>query len=160
MSLLSFPPSPTNGQLYPTAPLPGQTQYRWEAVTTTWRIVRSGGGGVNRIIAGTNITLDPPAGIGDVVISSSGGVGGDWTFLNWDDISGQFDGVRTTFFLTYQGNDKVVEATNIQVFLGGVFQLPDAYTFNVNAGRCRVAFSNPPPTGLTFAAFSIVSVLP
>jgi hypothetical protein len=45
MSLLNFPSSPVNGQLYPVAPLTGQTQYQWEATTGTWRIFRGGGGG-------------------------------------------------------------------------------------------------------------------
>ena len=39
MALLSFPTSPTNGQLYPTTPLPGQNQYEWEAATQTWRLL-------------------------------------------------------------------------------------------------------------------------
>ena len=32
-----------------------------------------GGGGVTSIIAGTNITIDPPGGTGNVTISSTGG---------------------------------------------------------------------------------------
>ena len=39
MALLSFPSSPTNGQLYPTTPIPGQNQYEWEAATQTWRLL-------------------------------------------------------------------------------------------------------------------------
>lgn len=36
MALLSFPPSPTPGELYPLAPLPGQVQYRWDSPNQTW----------------------------------------------------------------------------------------------------------------------------
>jgi hypothetical protein len=39
MALLSFPASPTNGQLYPTTPLPGQSQYEWSATDQTWRLL-------------------------------------------------------------------------------------------------------------------------
>ena len=44
MSLLSFPTSPINGQLYPTTPLVGQQQYQWEAATQTWRLQGSATG--------------------------------------------------------------------------------------------------------------------
>lgn len=36
MPLLTFPPAPVNGQLYPATPLPGQTQYEWSATNDTW----------------------------------------------------------------------------------------------------------------------------
>lgn len=36
MALLNFPPSPNNGDLYPTNPLPGENQYRWDATNATW----------------------------------------------------------------------------------------------------------------------------
>ncbi len=39
MALLSFPPTPNNGDLYPTSPLPGQSQYQWESATQTWRLL-------------------------------------------------------------------------------------------------------------------------
>ena len=39
MALLSFPSSPVNGQLYPVAPIVGQNQYQWEALTNTWRLL-------------------------------------------------------------------------------------------------------------------------
>jgi hypothetical protein len=38
MALLSFPPSPSNGDLYPVLPLPGQYQYRWSSADNTWRL--------------------------------------------------------------------------------------------------------------------------
>ena len=38
MALLTFPPSPLSGDLYPTAPLPGQSQYQWSSADSTWRL--------------------------------------------------------------------------------------------------------------------------
>ena len=38
MTLLNFPLTPSNGELYPTSPLPGQSQYRWEGAAQTWRL--------------------------------------------------------------------------------------------------------------------------
>jgi hypothetical protein len=35
-----------------------------------------GGGGVSKIIAGTNVTISPTTGLGDVTINSTGGGGG------------------------------------------------------------------------------------
>ena len=39
MALLNFPPNPANGELYPSTPLVGQSQYEWEALTQTWRLL-------------------------------------------------------------------------------------------------------------------------
>ena len=36
MALLSFPSSPTPGELYPNVPVVGQNQYQWDAVNQTW----------------------------------------------------------------------------------------------------------------------------
>lgn len=49
MALLSFPPAPSNGQLYPTTPLVGQNQYQWSATDQVWRLLGSGTG----VAAGT-----------------------------------------------------------------------------------------------------------
>jgi len=39
MTVYSFPPSPINGQLFPTNPAQGQNQYQWDAATNTWRLL-------------------------------------------------------------------------------------------------------------------------
>ena len=39
MALLNFPATPSNGDLYPTSPVAGQSQYRWEAASQTWRLL-------------------------------------------------------------------------------------------------------------------------
>ena len=49
MALLNFPPSPTNGQLFPSVPLVGQNQYEWEAATQTWRLL----GAATAVLPGT-----------------------------------------------------------------------------------------------------------
>ncbi len=49
MALLSFPSPATNGQLYPTSPLPGQNQYQFEGATQTWRLL----GSATAVVPGT-----------------------------------------------------------------------------------------------------------
>lgn len=39
MALLSFPPAPLNGELYPVTPVPGQKQYEWSSTDQTWRLL-------------------------------------------------------------------------------------------------------------------------
>ena len=39
MTLLSFPPSPVNGELYPVIPAVGQNQYQWDSATSTWSLL-------------------------------------------------------------------------------------------------------------------------
>ena len=39
MALLNFPPAPINGQLFPSTPLPGQTQYEWSEANGTWALL-------------------------------------------------------------------------------------------------------------------------
>lgn len=39
MALLTFPPAPVDGELYPVSPIPGQNQYRWSALDQTWLLV-------------------------------------------------------------------------------------------------------------------------
>lgn len=39
MALLNFPPTPNNGDIYPSNPLPGQSQYEWSSADNTWRLL-------------------------------------------------------------------------------------------------------------------------
>jgi len=39
VTLLSFPPAPINGELYPTTPVPGQKQYEWSSTDQVWRLL-------------------------------------------------------------------------------------------------------------------------
>ena len=49
MALLTFPPSPINGQLFPATPLPGQSQYEWLASAGTWALL----GPATTVVSGT-----------------------------------------------------------------------------------------------------------
>ena len=49
MALLNFPSNPTSGQLYPVAPVLGQSQYQYEATTQTWRLL----GATTGVLPGT-----------------------------------------------------------------------------------------------------------
>ena len=49
MALLSFPPAPVNGELYPVTPLPGQNQYQWSSADQVWRLL----GAATGVTAGT-----------------------------------------------------------------------------------------------------------
>lgn len=44
MSVLIFPESPTNGQIYPPLPIPGVSQYYWDADSSTWIKLAAFGG--------------------------------------------------------------------------------------------------------------------
>jgi hypothetical protein len=39
VALLNFPTAPANNELYPSNPVVGQSQYRWEAASQTWRLL-------------------------------------------------------------------------------------------------------------------------
>ena len=49
MALLSFPPTPVNGEVYPVVPVAGQNQYEWSSTYQTWRLLGTATG----VIAGT-----------------------------------------------------------------------------------------------------------
>jgi hypothetical protein len=78
-----------------------------------------------------------------------------YTQLN--DISGGFDGVKTTFTLQVGGSTYTpTPPGNLMVFLGGVIQIPgagNAYTISTNT----ITFSEPPPIGTSFYATTITN---
>jgi hypothetical protein len=76
-------------------------------------------------------------------------------FVNYDNISGSFDGTLTAFPLTVGGtNYPPSPSTNIMVFVGGVPQEPGtAYTIS----GFTITFTSPPPIGSTFYATTISS---
>jgi hypothetical protein len=55
MTVIVFPGSPVDGQLFPEIPVPGVKQYVWNAASSTWDIVPQGGG--------TSVTIDPNVGL-------------------------------------------------------------------------------------------------
>ena len=44
MAILSFPVAPVNGQLFPTSPVVGQSQYQWDSTNQTWVLLGSATG--------------------------------------------------------------------------------------------------------------------
>lgn len=65
MALLSFPPSPTDGQLYPVAPPAGTLVYQWDAANQTWVIIGKSTGA-------TAGTYGSPTSIPQITITSTG----------------------------------------------------------------------------------------
>lgn len=55
MTVLVFPDSPVDGQLYPEIPIPGVNQYVYNAGSSTWEIVPTGGT--------TELTVEPNVGL-------------------------------------------------------------------------------------------------
>jgi hypothetical protein len=49
VALLTFPPSPFNGDIYPVTPVPGQNIYVWSSTDATWRLIGTSTG----VTAGT-----------------------------------------------------------------------------------------------------------
>lgn len=90
-------------------------------------------------------------------INNGGGGGGNASsVILVDDISGDFDGVETTFTILSSGVQvEVGSAKNILIALGGVVQAPnDAYTASGNT----VTFSAAPPAGMQFSAIVLGDV--
>jgi hypothetical protein len=44
VALLTFPAAPSNGEIYPATPSPGQYQYEWSAAESTWRLLGAASG--------------------------------------------------------------------------------------------------------------------
>ena len=76
-----------------------------------------------------------------------------YRYVQFDDISTQFDDVADTFNLTVGTvATSPVPPTNIMVFLGGVVQIPgDAYTITGS----QITFDDPPPAGSSFYATTV-----
>lgn len=84
MALLNFPLTPTAGELYPSNPLPGQSQYKWDGTNQTWRLLGVAVG----VVAGTygnssnvgQFTVDPQGRITSAVnVPIAGTAGGTVT---------------------------------------------------------------------------------
>jgi hypothetical protein len=74
-------------------------------------------------------------------------------FVNYDNISGSFNGTLTAFPLTVGGtNYPPSPSTNIMVFVGGVPQVPGV-AYNVSGST--ITFTSPPPANSYFYATTI-----
>ena len=100
-----------------------------------------GGGGVTSIIAGTNVTISPAGGTGDVTINASGG-GGGVTFDYTDNSTNLILGESLTFGVGKSGNvglgDLAFENNTVSSVNTAVgFQ---AARYNVGGGGANTAF--------------------
>ena len=122
-------PSVTNFIAAPTAS--GQV-LSYDGTNIAWAAGGGGGGNVNSIIAGTNITIDPPSGQGNVTINATGGTSllGQTQSVSPFETALGFEagnantGVNNTY-LGYQAGRLMTGATN-NVVLG--YQALDACT--------------------------------
>ena len=103
------------------------------------------GGNIGGVRAGNNITISS-----DGTISASGGEGATGAFLILDDISPQFDGIKTQFTCRVNGGVQQVDTpANLFIILGGILQPSPATFIVVNNEDLR--FVSAPPTGTTFS---------
>jgi hypothetical protein len=122
----------------------------------TW-VSTSSVGGVNQIVAGSNITISPGSGTGVVTINSTGGGGGGgFTGLQEiDDISASFNGATVTFPITITGGQPIPTGPGtgqVIIALGGILQTPgDSFTFDNAADT--ITFSSAPPAGISFSGY-------
>ena len=65
MALLSFPPNPTSGQIYPVNPPAGTNIYQWDTSAQTWRLIGSSTG----VTAGT---YGDPISVPQITVDATG----------------------------------------------------------------------------------------
>ena len=157
-----FPVLPSIGQRYPADPgLSGVTQYeydgaKWNAVPTSISLGSPNQGAYNGY---QWPAADGPAGY---QLQTDGAGNLSWSLEADSSIQalGVFepiDGLTSTFTLVELGTAIFFTPTppqNIVVFLGGVPQIPTAYTISGN----QITFPDLPPAGTTFYAISNVVV--
>jgi hypothetical protein len=157
MAALNFPPSPTDGQLYPSPAEVGIGQWSWSSVNGYWTevpfYVRLQSGGYN------NYTWPTTDGSSDQQLETDGsgglfwatGTGAQFRLLG---LLEPFDSFNVAFTLVDLGTStpySPAPSTNIAVFLGGVPQIPvAAYSVSTNT----ITFTEAPLIGATFYAIS------
>lgn len=165
MTALAFPTNPSDGDLYPASPgESGKLQWKYSSAAGVWNVVPS------------TVTLgDQTAFNAYVWPSTDGGVGSQLTTdgsgsLDWEapslpslqhlDIDSPFDGVEVAFTLYKKGTTDAFTPNpsgNIVVFVGSVLQSPgESYSVSGDA----ITFSEAPPSGAGFFAFSSVNQTP
>lgn len=157
---LQFPPNPTLNQKFPPNPgTSGVTQYqydgsKWNVVTPSVSLGTSNQTAYNTYqwpnadgAAGEQLTTD---GFGNL----SWEVPATTELVLLDNISGQFNNLETSFFLTLNGDPFTpTPPTNILVFLGGVPQIPGINNAYQIVGDV-IIFDSAPALGTTFYAIS------
>lgn len=157
MAALSFPATPTVGDLFPAgAGTAGVSQWQWDGAK--WNAVpvfvrtnnqlaynsyvwpnsqaETAGFQLTDMLADGNLSWEIPGG----------------PFIYLDDISSQFDGVTNIFTLNLNGSPYTPDPlTNIIIVLGGIVQTPGtSYTIS----GPQITFSLAPATGAAFTAIS------
>lgn len=150
MAILTFPTSPLNGQIYPTAAPIGVNIYQWSSADITWRLL----GPASGVTAGTygsatsipQITVDPT---GRITFAQSIPIQFGLVFL--DDISSLFDGTTLSFGLSVAGSP-ISPGTNLLIFIGGTPQIAGS-SYTVSGST--ISFTGAPPAGATFIGVTV-----
>lgn len=107
-------------------------------------------GGVTQITAGTNISITPAGGTGNVTINSTAAGG----LVAIDSIAGSFNGVTTTFTLQSGGSNITATQSTLIIAIGGIIQTP-GIAFTYNAVTAQITFTGAPPAGASFAGWTV-----
>jgi hypothetical protein len=164
MALL-FPDTPSLNQLYPPNPgTSGVTQYKWDG--NKWNAVLStiSLGSPNQN-AYNDYTWPVSDGTPGYQLTTDGSGNLTWggtasVTLQVLSVLEPFDGVRQAFTLVKFATTTPfipTPSTNLVVFLGGVPQVPTS-AYSVASGTDTILFSEPPLSGSTFYATSIISI--
>ena len=157
-----FPPNPDPGDLYsPNPGVSGVTQYQWDG--SKWNAVLSTVSlGTANQSAYNSYQWPSADGMADQQLTTDGAGNLRWEvpatteLVLLDNISGQFNNLATSFFLTLGGQPFTpTPSTNILVFLGGVPQIPGASNAYQIVGDV-IIFDSAPALGTTFYAISSV----
>jgi len=165
----------------------GGNSNNWNSAYTTVSAFSATWGGVTQIVAGSNISINPPAGTGVVTINSTGGGGGggldiasltNYLSTNVVYISAMsvFGAVTAAdYFLTANGTYPVqtfngdgittnfnllcavYSANDLHVFVSGVYQRKDTYTI---PNPYTISFSEAPPSGASIIEITNVRGIP
>ena len=163
MAALTFPATPSIGDVYPADPgTSGVTQYKWDgtkwnAVLPTVSLGTANQDAYNQYqwptadgTLGEQLTTD---GAGNLSWAASAGP----SFVLVELLE-SFDGVRTLFTMVSPGTTNPytpLPAGNILVFLGGVPQIPNA-AYAISGST--ISFTEPPIAGSVFYAISTIVV--
>jgi hypothetical protein len=110
---------------------------------------------IGGVKAGDNITI-----AADGTISSSGGGGSGGELKIIDNISSQFDGVRTQFVLKVASANLPTntQLSSLLISVGGVNQTPNT-GFTWTPATSTITFTGPPAAGLAFDGRAVVDVV-
>ena len=165
MTALLFPTSPNDGDLYPESPgESGKLQWKYDATAGVWNIVP---GAVQ--IGSQDAYNEYVFPATDGTLGSQLTTGGNGS-LTWEappipalqhlQLDDPFDGIQVAFILHEKGTTTPftpIPPGNIVVYVGSVLQSPgDSYSISGST----ITFSEPPPSGAGFFAFSVIDQTP